>query len=45
MFEIYDINSGLVLLGGFATIAAAKKAAFWIFSDRLWDVRKVSEGR
>ncbi len=39
MFEIYDINSGLVLLGGFITAAAAKKAAFLIFPDRMWSVR------
>ena len=39
MFEIYDINSGLVLLGGFTTAAAARKAAFRIFSDRMWNVR------
>lgn len=39
MFEIYDINSGLVLLGGFITAAAARKAAFRIFRDRMWSVR------
>ena len=39
MFEIYDINSGLVLLDGFTTTAAAKKAAFRIFPDRMWSVR------
>lgn len=39
MFEIYDINSGLVLLGGFTTAAAAKKAALLIFPDHMWSVR------
>ena len=39
MFEIYDINSGLALLGGFTTETAAKKAAFRIFPDRMWWVR------
>ena len=43
MFGIYDIYSGALLLGGFVTEAAAKKAALRIFPDRMWRIRKEEE--
>ena len=39
MFEIYDLATKVALLGGFTTAAAARKAAWVLFRDRLWGVR------
>lgn len=41
MFEIYDIISGVSLLGGYTTASAARSAALRIFPDRMWGVRPV----
>lgn len=40
MFQIVDLSTGKVLLGGFTTEAAARRAAWRIFPDRMWAVRE-----
>ena len=39
-YEVYDIITNKVILGGFLTITAAKKFGFWNCPEILWAVRE-----
>jgi len=42
MYEIYDLYTNETLLGGYTTEAAARRAAWIIFRDHMWSVRKTA---